>query len=473
MSSIPDGRIRVLNSHPTQTSGSYVLYWMQAAQRVSDNPALTFATERANALGKPLVVVFCVMPHFPEASLRHFTFVLEGLTETFEALRGLGALALLRVGQGAKQVSELGREACEVVCDRGYLSVLRSGYAELVKTLNCRLTQIEGEAVVPVEAASTKSEYAARTIRPRITRHLNEYLREVPTPTVQTSPAELRLDTRSGSLEDISGFLKELGVDNRVRPVSEHFQGGPGRAKKLFADFLAHRVGEYNDSRNQPQLDGTSLMSPYLHYGMISPVALALKVLNASSKDDPQAESYLEELVIRRGLSQNFCHFNQQYDHYRILPDWARKTLGEHQDDPRPHLYSPEQLEAAATHDPYWNASQVEMVETGYMHNYMRMYWGKKILEWSESPEVAYDTTLRLNNRYFLDGRDPVSFANVAWIFGLHDRAWQERAIYGKIRCMMASGLERKSDPKAYIAKVEERTGRAVEGQSGQGRLSF
>ncbi len=438
---------------------------MQAAQRVSDNPALSFSISRANTLGKPLVVVFCVIPDFPEASLRHFTFMLEGLTETFEAIKDLGALAVLRVGEGAKQVRDLAQQACEVVLDQGYLSVLRSGYTELATTLPCRLIQIEGEAVVPVEVASTKAEYAARTIRPRITRHLDEYLERSPTLKVQVPPCELRVDSRCGGLRDISGFLTDLRVDNKVGPVSEHFRGGPTRAKKLLEDFLAHRLGNYDDSRNQPQLDGTSLMSPYLHYGMISPVDLALTVLDASSKDNSHVESYLEELIIRRGLSQNFCHFHERYDRFIVLPDWARSTLNAHAEDPRPHLYSPQEIEAAATHDPYWNAAQVEMVETGYMHNYMRMYWGKKILEWSESPEVAYRTTLRLNNRYFLDGRDPASFANVAWIFGMHDRAWQERAIYGKVRCMMASGLERKCDPKAYITKVEERTGRKVEGQ--------
>jgi deoxyribodipyrimidine photo-lyase len=270
--------------------------------------------------------------------------------------------------------------------------------------------------VVPVKVASEKVEYAARTLRPRIHRHLADFLHRVKVAKVQTPPAGLSLQSLDGELENVDKLLSGREIDDKVGPVRQFFRGGPSQGQEQLDGFLESRLVRYDDMRNQPQTDYTSCMSPYLHYGMISPVHLALSVLEQAGNRDPQAESYVEELVVRRGLSQNFCQFTEGYDSWNCLPDWARLTLGQHKDDQRPHCYTRQQLEGAQTHDPYWNAAQVEMVETGYMHNYMRMYWGKKILEWSSSPEYAYETTLYLNNRYFLDGRDPVSFANIAWI---------------------------------------------------------
>lgn len=467
--SIPRERIRLLNDHSTHEEGAYVLYAMQSAQRVDDNPALALAVERANELGKPLVVAFCLLLDFPEATLRHFTFMLEGLHETFEQVASLGALPVLLKGDWAVEMGQLGRQACEVVMDKGYLRLHKQAYAQMATTLSCRLFQVEGEAVVPVEVASDKAEYAARTIRPRIHRHLSDFLVRVKVGKVGASPAGLSIESLHRALADPAELLKGAPIDRAVPPVGQHFRGGPREAEKHLSRFLAQRMGKYDEMRNQPQTDYTSCMSPYLHYGMISPVHLALSVKEHAPKNDPQADSYIEELVIRRGLSQNFCHFTEGYDQWECLPGWARQTLDEHSADPRPNHYTREQLEQAQTHDAYWNAAQIEMVETGYMHNYMRMYWGKKILEWSSTPKYAYQTTLYLNNRYFLDGRDPVSFANVGWIFGLHDRSWQERAIYGKIRCMMASGLERKADPGAYVKKVQRLSGRSVTGMTRKG----
>jgi deoxyribodipyrimidine photo-lyase len=442
---------------------------MQAAQRVNDNPALALAAARANDLAKPLVVAFCLTWDFPEANLRHFTFVLEGLRDTFEQLRQMGARPVLLEGCWAEQMQNLSEQACEVVLDQGYLRFHKDNCNRLRQTVDCRLWQVEGEAVVPVEVASTKAEYAARTLRPRVHRNLGDFLRRVKVPQVECRAADLDLVSLDSGLSSPSAFLQGRGVDGSVSPVS-HFHGGPSEAQKHLERFLKQRLSLYLEHRNQPQTDDTSCMSPYLHYGMISPVHLALSV-SEGAENATAAESYLEELVVRRGLSQNFCHFTENYDTWHCLPEWARQTLTRHNADHRPNSYTAYQLEQAQTHDPYWNAAQIEMVETGYMHNYMRMYWGKKILEWSPCPEQAYRTALALNNRYFLDGRDPVSFANVAWLFGLHDRPWQEREIYGTVRCMMASGLERKTKPLEYVAKVRERTGRQVPGLDPQQRL--
>lgn len=460
MSNLCDERVQILNSHATRENGQYVLYAMRSAQRVEDNPALALAAERANRLGQPLVVTFCLTWDFPEANLRHFTFMLEGLAETFPALHQLGAHTALLSGRWAQEVERLGRRASEVVLDRGYLRLHRTDVEELRATLECRLFQVEGEAVVPVEVASHKSEYAARTLRPRVLRHLDRFLHRAVQRELEHRQPPPQLQSLEAGLTDLAEFLRPRKFGQTVAPVSKHFQGGPSAARHRLERFLKEKLPSYQDQRNQPQFDLTSGLSPYLHYGMLSPVQLALSVQEASQVQDLQSEQYLEELVVRRGLSQNFCHFTPDYDSWHGLPAWAKTTLEAHAVDSRPTLYTLDQLERAATHDRYWNAAQIEMVETGFMHNTMRMYWGKKILEWSTSPQQAYQNTLTLNNRYFLDGRDPVSFANVGWIFGLHDRPWKERAIYGTVRCMMASGLERKNDPKAYVRKVEQATGR-------------
>jgi deoxyribodipyrimidine photo-lyase len=247
-----------------------------------------------------------------------------------------------------------------------------------------------------------------------------------------------------------------MDLDCSVGALSHLYKGGNSEAKKIFRRFLKQDLGDYDANRNQPQTDYVSHMSKYLHFGHVSPIWLALQAREAGAKQD-DIESFVEELVVRRELSMNFVFYNNDYDSYSNLPGWARKTLEEHKGDDRDHTYTRRQLESAETHDEYWNAAMKEMVHTGYTHNYMRMYWGKKILEWSNTPERAYRTTLYLNNKYFLDGRDPNSFANVAWVFGQHDRGWTEREVYGKVRYMSASGLQRKTKPEQYIEKVEKR----------------
>jgi len=239
-----------------------------------------------------------------------------------------------------------------------------------------------------------------------------------------------------------------------VGPVPSFFTGGTAAAKRRFAEFVQDRLKRYDQNHNQPQADDISHMSPYLHFGQISPLYLALEVAEASASRAAK-DAFTEELIVRRELACNFTQFQENYDSYDCLPGWARQSLGEHHRDRREYVYSEVQLEKAETHDPYWNAAMREMICTGFMHNYMRMYWGKKILEWSRTPEEGFATTLALNNKYFLDGRDPNSYAGVAWVYGVHDRAWPQRAVYGKVRSMMASGLERKCDIKAYVRKVE------------------
>jgi deoxyribodipyrimidine photo-lyase len=217
---------------------------------------------------------------------------------------------------------------------------------------------------------------------------------------------------------------------------------------------LDDQLQGYGSGRNEPAAYQCSFLSPYLHFGQISPVEVALAVRRSAAGSADDRSAYVEELIVRRELAINFAHHQPDYDRYTCLPEWARETLANHRDDRRDPVYTIEQLEAAATHDRHWNAAMQEMVATGFMHNYMRMYWAKQILIWSPTPEIAYQRMLDLNNKHFLDGRDPNSYANVAWTLGLHDRPWPERAIFGKVRSMTASGLERKFDMASYRLAV-------------------
>jgi deoxyribodipyrimidine photo-lyase len=431
---------------------------MQQSQRAEFNPALEYAVAQANRIGKGVVVGFGLTDDYPEANLRHFTFMLEGLRETAKALekRGIGMAA--RLGPPPEVALALGRDACLIVCDRGYLRHQRSWRDQVARQAGCRVVQVESDVVVPVETASGKAEIGARTLRPKICRHLAAFLVNGQPQPVQV-PASA-YPTENLDLNDTASILKNLSIDRRVGPVSFFFKGGTSEAKRRFADFLSHRLARYAAHHNQPQTGDVSQMGPYLHFGQISPVYLALAVNRAIAPQSAK-DAFAEELIVRRELACNFTEYTADYDAYDCIPAWARQSLAEHQSDRRAFVYTPEQLETAQTHDPYWNAAMREMVCTGFMHNYMRMYWGKKILEWSPSPRQAYALTLLLNNRYFLDGRDPNSYAGVAWVYGVHDRAWPRRAIFGKVRSMTASGLERKCDIKAYVQKVDALCGLA------------
>lgn len=443
-------RIKYLNSQPIQ-NGQYVLYWMQNAQRAEYNHALEYAIQQANEFKKPLLVVFGITDNFPEANLRHYWFMLEGLQDVEKQLQKRKIKFVLRYGLPSQVVTRLSKDASLVVTDRGYLRVLKRWREEVAQKISCSLIQVETDVVVPVDVISDHTEFAARTIRPKITRQLSSYL--VPLEETAVHHSSLGLEIESLNVQDISGLASSFKLKHEVRPVTQFFQGGNTRAKKVLETFIEQRFSTYVENRNQPQTDDTSYMGMYLHYGQISPLYIARQILE-QGKGQENVESYIEELIVRRELAMNFVNFNPDYDRYEGLPVWARKTLEEHAKDKRAFLYDSEQLETAQTHDPYWNAAMNEMRFTGYMHNYMRMYWGKKILEWSKTPQEAFATALYLNNKCFLDGRDANSFTGVSWCFGTHDRPWTERAIFGKVRYMNAAGLERKADPKAYVEKV-------------------
>jgi deoxyribodipyrimidine photo-lyase len=443
-------RIRELNSAP-ERSGTYVLYWMQQSQRARFNPALETAVAFANRLALPVLVGFGLTASYPEANARHYTFMLQGLAEVETALRRRGIGFELRLGEPDRIAIDLARKAAVIICDRGYLRHQKAWRDRVARTVGCRMVEVEGDAVVPVAITSEKSEIGARTIRPKIQRHRDDFMK--PLRAHKVSVLADRLDrSRSLDLSDIAKILSRLDIDHSVGP-SQRFHGGTTEALRRLREFIARALANYAEARSDPAKAQVSFLGAYLHFGQISPVEIALAIGNAAA-DQPDRTAYLDELIIRRELAINFVEYEPDYDSYDAVPEWARRTLEEHRKDRRPHLYAREELEAARTTDPYWNAAMLEMVSTGYMHNHMRMYWGKKILEWSVSPEQAFATTLALNNRYFLCGRDPSSYANVAWCFGLHDRPWPERRVFGTVRSMTAAGLERKTDIDAYVRGV-------------------
>jgi deoxyribodipyrimidine photo-lyase len=448
-------RLQKLNEDPVLEDGKYVLYWMQAAQRTIHNEALEFAVGQANQLDKPLLVCFGLMDDYPEANERSYAFLIEGLRDVEAALRQREILFVVKHGPAPSAALHFGKHAALIVCDRNYLRHHKAWRSEVADRAGKQVIEVETEVVVPVEVVSDHHEYAARTIRPKIHRNWKEYL--VPLRQSAVKHSSLKLDVQGNiDVTDVEAALKKLKIDRSVAR-SPRFVGGQDAAHTLLKHFLQKDLAGFATDRNEPAVQRTSLMSGYLHFGNISPVELALAVQSHEAAPSKDREVYLEELIVRRELSMNFCNYVSNYDSYECLPEWARKSLSAHRNDKREYVYSRKELESAKTHDAYWNAAQTEMTATGFMHNYMRMYWGKKILEWSASPTEAFETTLYLNNKYFLCGRDANSFANVAWIYGLHDRPWgPERKIFGLIRYMNAAGLERKFDIEGYVKRVAE-----------------
>jgi deoxyribodipyrimidine photo-lyase len=450
---IQQERIKALNKKEVKR-GAYVLYWMQASQRTEYNHALEYAIIRANELRQPVVVFFGMTDTFPEANERHYTFMLEGLKEAKQSLERRTIQMVLLHESPERGAVQLAKKASLVVVDRGYLRIQKQWRNDVANKIDCPLIQVESDVIVPVEEASPKEEYTAATIRPKIHKKLNHFL----VPLKQHDPVvdSFSFEFNSFDVEDIGKAMLRLQIDRSAKKVNS-FQGGTKEALRHLELFLEGKLDRFPELRNDPTLDFLSHMSPYLHFGQISPLFIALK---ASETKSPATEAFLEELIIRRELSMNFVFYNEGYDSYEAIPEWARKSLRSHQKDKRQYLYHLEDLEQAKTHDPYWNAAQKEMVVRGKMHGYMRMYWGKKIIEWSKTPEEGFHAALYLNNKYELDGRDPNGFTGVAWCFGKHDRPWPERPIFGNVRYMNDKGLERKFNAGEYVKMINKLSGK-------------
>ena len=441
-------RIFHLNNKPY--SQGPVLYWMQRDQRVKNNWALLYTQQLALEMKQPLVVVFCLVSDFLEAGSSIFTFMMEGVAEIGRVLPTLNIPFILLKGDPLNQLPLFTNNfapSC-IVTDFNPLLLTRHWKWGVAEKVNIPVIEVDSHNIIPYRLTSIKQEFSARTIRGKIEKLLPEYLE--PIPKLIRHPFSIAQE----NLEKSGGFRISEEMDKIGKTFKYRTNGGENSAEAKLEEFICHRLDGYDSQRNFPEKVGQSGLSPYLHFGQISAQHVALEV---SSTEAPAAskKAFLEELIVRRELSDNFCFYNEKYDIFEGFPPWAKATLNKHRDDPREYLYSPEQLEHALTHDDLWNAAQKEMVILGKMHGYLRMYWAKKILEWTSSPEEALAVAIYLNDKYSLDGRDPNGYSGIAWsIGGVHDRPWGERKIFGMIRYMNYNGCLRKFNVKEYIRIV-------------------
>ena len=450
-----NARVTIRRDGAPDPAGKCVVYWMQRAQRGTDNHAVNLAVHIANELNLPLVVYFAGIANFPHANLRHYVFLQQGFPDIEEDLAKRNiSFVMRRHPHEAHDKLLHDVQAAMCIGDENPMRAPESWRKSLAEKISIPFWTVDTDVVVPSKLIE-KAQFGAYTIRPRLYRLLPQYLVAYENPHAKVAWKKPKGFHSDDLREDMTKGWADL--DRSVRAVPE-WQGGTHAGLKRLALFTSKLLPEYETRRNKPETDGTSAMSPYLHYGHVGPQTIALAV-DKAAKENPTLqsakESYFNELIAWRELSINFVRYNPKYDSHEAAEDWAKKTIAEHDHDSRDHLYTLEQLEAAETYDELWNAAQIQMVEHGWTHNYMRMYWGKKILEWTPDVETAMKYTVYLNDKYFLDGRDPNGYSGIAWaILGKFDRAWFERPIFGKRRYMSGASTGRKFNSKEYIRQM-------------------
>ncbi len=447
-----DDRITVRRAGAPDSEGGCVVYWMQRALRAIDNPALDAAIHAANELKKPVVVFLAPVPFYPGANLRHYHFLAEGVPDIAEQLvaRGVGLVLRAYPDHSLLRFCEEVRPAM-VIGDENPVREPERWRVKVASRIRVPLWTVDADVVVPTKLL-LKEQFAARTIRPRLHALLPRFLVR---PKNLKAKVRWLQSARLYSLSPHDDLTAEWKLDRSVQPVPG-WRGGSKQGLRLLREFVSQCLADYPESRNRPEQHGTSRLSPYLHFGHLGPLTVALAVQRSDAPARAK-EAFLEQVIVRRELAINFVRFNPAYDSMECLEPWAQRSLSEHARDRRTVTYTEEELEQGRTHDPLWNAAQKQMVLAGWMHNYLRMYWAKKILEWSPSVAVAYQRAVQLNDRYELDGRDPNGYAGIAWaIVGKHDRAWAERPVYGKIRYMSLASTGRKFDSRRYIEQIAQ-----------------
>ncbi|MCX8009092.1 MAG: deoxyribodipyrimidine photo-lyase [Patescibacteria group bacterium] len=447
----PD-RFRLLNQKPAKHGP--VLYWMSRDQRVHNNWALLKAQEEAIKRSQPFIVVFSLVSDFLNANPKHFCFMKNGLLKAAKELANYHIPFFLLEGDPRQTIPSIVDDlsAGLVVTDFSPLRIGRTWREDIANRIPCQMIEVDAHNVIPVWITSQKQEIAAYTIRPKIYKFLLQYL--TPFPTVKKQPAH---GISSTTLPSVS-----------LTDCYDWITPGETYARQALKTFLETRLERYAIHRNDPNEDAQSNLSPYLHFGHICTQEILLflieqKKLHIDDLIDPKRNgsathsnerAFVEELVVRKELAENFCFYNHQYDTCNGFPDWAKKSHEHHANDPREYVYTKEEFELGKTHDPLWNAAQAQMVKTGKMHGYMRMYWAKKILEWTKNPDEAMNIAIYLNDHYSLDGRDPNGYTGISWsIGGVHDRPWFQRPIFGTIRYMSYNGCKQKFDIHTYINK--------------------
>ncbi|MGD0443265.1 MAG: deoxyribodipyrimidine photo-lyase [Edaphobacter sp.] len=450
-----DPRVTVRRAGQPDPNGRCVVYWMQRAQRGVDNHAVDLAVKVANLLRLPLVVYFAGVSNFPHANLRHYAFLNQGLPDIEADLAARNISFVMRRAPHESHEQLLADvRASFLIGDENPMREPERWRREIASRIRVPFWTIDTDVVVPSKLME-KAQYGAYTIRPRLYRLLPEYLHPYENLKAErewTRPRGFRADSVH---EDITRGWKDL--DRSVAPVDK-WNGGTRAALKRLRVFAGEMLEGYEAQRNHPETDGTSCLSPYLHFGHVGPITIALAV-EAAVKANPRLrgarDSYFNELIVWRELAVNFVRYTPKYDSSECAESWAKATIAGHARDEREHLYTLSELECARTHDDLWNAGQIQMVRYGWMHNYVRMYWAKKILEWTPDIATAMRYAIHLNDKYFLDGRDPNGYAGIAWaILGKFDRAWGERPVFGKIRYMSGASTGRKFDSKRYIEQM-------------------
>ncbi len=453
-------RVTLLNRAEANKRGRYVLYWMQVFKRAAHNHALNYAVELANDLGLPLVVYEGLKYYYPWANGRLHTFILEGVNEKRAVLasKGIRYLFYLQRDERAPRdtVERLARDAAALVTDDFPCFIVPEHNQIIAARVEIPVFAVDANGLIPL-SKFTKEEFAARTIRPKINRMLPEYVNFTPDPQLKLPQPEIELNCPEETVfadADIPALVASCAIDHSV-PPSPLYHGGTANGRKRLQHFADNLLRGYHETRNEPSVDGSSRLSPYLHFGFLAPQEIYQAVQAAVAPMEAKA-AFLEEVIVRRELSYNMTRFNPHYDSLAALPNWAWKTMREHADDER-QVYTVEQIERAATHDEMWNATQRELVHTGLLHNYVRMLWGKKIMEWRPTYEASFDLMVHLNNKYALDGRNPNSYTGILWCFGKHDRAWgPQRPVFGTLRYMSSINMARKINAKKYIAWTNE-----------------
>ena len=445
-------RILVRRNGSLKPDAKCVVYWMQRAMRIHENPALDVAIDAANLLGLPVVVFFSVIPNYPNANLRHYHFMQQGLRDVEEDAkeRGVGFVLRRHPDNSLEKFLE-DVDAAMLIGDENPCREPERWRKVLARRLKLPYWTVDADVVVP-SAIFGRDYFLLQHLRPHLNGALPELLVAPHCPKPQYAWHKPKALACESLAQDITAGFKDL--DRTIRPV-DTFTGGTHAALKHLRDFVSHGLKDYIDKRNHPELNGTSRLSPYLHFGNIGPLTIALAVEDALANGhigQAARDRFLDQVIAWRELSVLFVKHNDNYDNWECAEPWARRTLTEHAGDARSYRYSFERLERAETHDDLWNAAQRQMTETGWMHNYMRMYWTKMILEWAPDPERAYEWAVILNDRYELDGRDPNGYAGIAWaIVGKHDRPWFNRPIFGLVRSMSGASTSKKFNSHAYI----------------------
>ncbi|KAL8216641.1 hypothetical protein R6Q57_023478 [Mikania cordata] len=467
------GRIRVLKQgiqqfdEPQSSSPKVgpVVYWMFRDQRVRDNWALIHAVDQANRLNVPVAVAFNLFDQFLGAKARQLGFMLRGLQQVHRQIEDtLQIPFFLFQGEAIDTIPSFMKEcgASLLVTDFSPLRQVRGWKEEITKRVldYVSIHEVDAHNIVPMWVASNKLEYGARTIRRKINNLLPDYLIEFP-----TLKTQIKNWDATDRFIDWGTLIENATSKGAEVPEIGWCEPGEVAARETLMGnkngFLTARLKNYSTDRNNPlKPNGLSGLSPYLHFGQISAQRCALEARKLRKVNPQAVDAFLEELIVRRELSDNFCYYQPHYDSLQGAWEWARVTLVAHALDKREHIYTKEQLEKGQTVDPLWNASQLEMVHHGKMHGFMRMYWAKKILEWTSSPQEALEIAIYLNDKYSIDGRDPNGYVGCMWsICGVHDQGWKERPVFGKIRYMNYAGCKRKFDVDGYIAYVKRLVG--------------